>query len=176
MITIEQPSMALNSEDVTGPHYKMYNTWTVARNKTENAAKICGWIRTVAKSAPGGRLKLSSSIATAIMPSLELEAESASRMRPAFMCWTGMSTTSIWFLVMLCLLTARLRARTVISFAARSPITPKQMSMLLTPVRRRAGSWNSLSQNRRIRGEGLEMAQGRLQRAVKLVKLIKSRP
>lgn len=55
MITLAQPSMALNSEKITGPDYKMWNSWKVA-DSTESG-HIIGWTRCVADSAPGGRLK-----------------------------------------------------------------------------------------------------------------------
>jgi len=44
-IEIDQPSMALNSDDVPGTHYRMWNTWEVAANRT--AADILGWTATV---------------------------------------------------------------------------------------------------------------------------------
>ncbi|HRE55558.1 MAG TPA: hypothetical protein PLP22_12310 [Candidatus Competibacter sp.] len=55
MITISQPAMALNSEDAPGPHYKMWNTWEIP--KSENPDHILKWAATVAKGAPGGKLK-----------------------------------------------------------------------------------------------------------------------
>jgi len=54
-IEIDQPSMALNSDDVPGTHYRMWNTWEVAANRT--AADILGWTATVAAGAPGGYLR-----------------------------------------------------------------------------------------------------------------------
>src|SRR5262249_13043103 len=48
--------MALNAKDVPGPNYKMWNT----RNdipSTEDPGHILGGVASVAKGAPGGRLK-----------------------------------------------------------------------------------------------------------------------
>jgi hypothetical protein len=47
--------MALNSDDVPGVHYRMWNTWEVAANKT--ADDILTWVSTVARTAPGGYLR-----------------------------------------------------------------------------------------------------------------------
>jgi hypothetical protein len=54
MITLEQPSMALNAEGVPGPDYHMWNTWRVPA--TDSPSHILGWSATVAKGAPGGKL------------------------------------------------------------------------------------------------------------------------
>jgi hypothetical protein len=55
MITLEQPSLALNA--ATGHHVfaNMWNTGAVQSSKTP--AEIAQWILTVASSAPGGKLK-----------------------------------------------------------------------------------------------------------------------
>lgn len=55
MIKIEQPSMALNSHDVPGAGYRMWNTWNVPAN--DNPDHILGWCATVGSSAPGGYLR-----------------------------------------------------------------------------------------------------------------------
>ena len=55
MITLSQPSMALNAKDVPGPNYKMWNTWNDIPS-TEDPGHILGWVGKVAKGAPGGRL------------------------------------------------------------------------------------------------------------------------
>ena len=54
-IKVEQPAMALNSADVPGAKYEMWNTWTV--DPKDNSDKIAGWIAKVATGAPGGRLR-----------------------------------------------------------------------------------------------------------------------
>ena len=54
-IKIPQHSMALNSYDVPGAGYRMWNTWEVPANDT--AEHILGWCATVANSANGGFLK-----------------------------------------------------------------------------------------------------------------------
>jgi hypothetical protein len=54
MITLGQPSMALNAKDVPGPHYKMWNTWEIPAG--ESPSHILGWASAVAKGAPGGKL------------------------------------------------------------------------------------------------------------------------
>jgi hypothetical protein len=54
MITLKQPSMALNAEGVPGPDYHMWNTWRVSPSTPP--AHILGWTATVAKGATGGRL------------------------------------------------------------------------------------------------------------------------
>jgi len=48
--------MALNSADVPGFHYQMWNTWEVA--STATAENMLGWIAKVAASAPGGKLRM----------------------------------------------------------------------------------------------------------------------
>lgn len=55
MITLAQPAMALNAEDVPGPDYHMWNTWRV--EKTSPPSHTLGWAGIVAKGAPGGKLK-----------------------------------------------------------------------------------------------------------------------
>jgi hypothetical protein len=58
MINLIQPSMALNARnstptkgyDVPGPTYSMWNTWQVSNDNSPS--KICGWIASVAGSAP----------------------------------------------------------------------------------------------------------------------------
>lgn len=47
--------MALNAADVPGTHYRMWNTWEVAPDKT--ADDILGWTATVAAAAPDGYLR-----------------------------------------------------------------------------------------------------------------------
>lgn len=54
-ISIAQSSMALNSHDVPGARYRMWNTWDVPAN--DNAEHILSWCATVAAGAPGGYLK-----------------------------------------------------------------------------------------------------------------------
>ncbi|HEX2891366.1 hypothetical protein [Vineibacter terrae] len=54
MITLAQPSMALNAENVPGPDYKMWNTWRVPKGDTPS--HVIGWTATVAKGASGGKL------------------------------------------------------------------------------------------------------------------------
>ena len=54
MITLDQPSMALNAENVPGPDYHMWNTWRVS--SAEAPAHILDWVATVATTAPGGTL------------------------------------------------------------------------------------------------------------------------
>src|SRR5512147_569146 len=56
MITIEQPALVLNA--VTNPQiarYQMWNTGDVP--STKPSQEVIGWIRIVAGSAPGGKLK-----------------------------------------------------------------------------------------------------------------------
>lgn len=36
MIAILQPAMALNSEDMPGPNYKIWNTWEIPRSEDSN--------------------------------------------------------------------------------------------------------------------------------------------
>jgi hypothetical protein len=52
MFKINQPAMALNSDDVPGATYKMWNTWQVPASSTPD--HTLGWTATVARSAPGG--------------------------------------------------------------------------------------------------------------------------
>ena len=54
MITMKFPHMVLNAEDYYGPHYKMWNTYTVPVSHV--ADSILAWTATVAKGAPGGKL------------------------------------------------------------------------------------------------------------------------
>jgi hypothetical protein len=54
MITLIQPSMALNAQDVPGPDYVMWNTWKVPQ--ATPAVDVLGWTANVARGAPGGRL------------------------------------------------------------------------------------------------------------------------
>jgi len=55
MITIPQPSMALNASDVPGAKYKMWNTWEVP--ETETPDHILRWSAQVASVATGGYLR-----------------------------------------------------------------------------------------------------------------------
>ena len=55
MITLEKPHMAINSADI-GARYQMWNTWSFVA-ETETREKIIKWVATVAKGAPGGKLK-----------------------------------------------------------------------------------------------------------------------
>jgi hypothetical protein len=55
MISIDQPSMALNAENVPGPDYHMWNTWRVAAS--EDPAHVLNWVQAVAAGADGGALK-----------------------------------------------------------------------------------------------------------------------
>lgn len=54
MIKLAQPSMALNSEDAPGPHYKMWNSWEVPTS--DNPIHVLNWAATVAKGTSGGKL------------------------------------------------------------------------------------------------------------------------
>jgi hypothetical protein len=54
VIKMRQPAMALNSEDVPGARYKMYNSWTVPGS--ERPEHILDWTARVASGAPGGKL------------------------------------------------------------------------------------------------------------------------
>ncbi len=55
MISIAQPAMALNAENVPGPDYKMWNTRKV--EKKEDPVWVMKNVATVARSATGARLK-----------------------------------------------------------------------------------------------------------------------
>jgi len=55
MIELEQPSLGLNSHHDHHVHVSMWNTGDVPATKP--AREIAEWIRLVAASAPGGRLK-----------------------------------------------------------------------------------------------------------------------
>lgn len=56
MFTLEQPSMAINSADISWSVIRMHNTWErVADNVTRE--HIVEWVATVASSAEGGKLK-----------------------------------------------------------------------------------------------------------------------
>jgi hypothetical protein len=55
MIELEQPSLGMNSHHDHHVHVQMWNTGNVPASKS--AAEIAEWIRLVAVSAPGGRLK-----------------------------------------------------------------------------------------------------------------------
>jgi hypothetical protein len=55
-ITIPQPSMALNSHDVPGAKYRMWNTWDVPAN--DNPGHILGWCASVASGATDGYLRV----------------------------------------------------------------------------------------------------------------------
>jgi len=55
MFTLEQPSMALNSTEISWSKIKMWNTWEVDRSQTKQ--HIVEWVATVASGAPGGKLK-----------------------------------------------------------------------------------------------------------------------
>lgn len=54
MISVPYPHMALNSHDVPGIEYKMWNTWKVA--KSTSVDQMIENIARVAKTAPGGCL------------------------------------------------------------------------------------------------------------------------
>ncbi|QQS40464.1 MAG: hypothetical protein IPM63_13990 [Acidobacteriota bacterium] len=55
MFTLEQPSMALNSVEISWSKILMWNTWEVDRAQTRE--HIVEWVATVAGGAPGGKLK-----------------------------------------------------------------------------------------------------------------------
>ncbi len=55
MFTLEQPSMALNSTEISWSKILMWNTWEVDRNQTRE--HIVEWVATVASGATGGMLK-----------------------------------------------------------------------------------------------------------------------
>lgn len=55
MIDLEQPSLGLNSHHDHHVHVRMWNTGDVPASKP--AREIAEWIRIVAASAPGGRLR-----------------------------------------------------------------------------------------------------------------------
>jgi hypothetical protein len=55
MITLEQPSMALNSTDISWSEILMWNTWKVDGKQTRE--HIVEWVATVARGAKGGKLK-----------------------------------------------------------------------------------------------------------------------
>ena len=55
MFTLEQPSMALNSTEISHSKIKMWNTWEVDRAQTRE--HIVEWVATVATGAPNGKLK-----------------------------------------------------------------------------------------------------------------------
>lgn len=55
MITIPQPSMALNAVDVPGAKFKMWNTWDVPGHETPD--HIMQWSARVAATAQGGYLR-----------------------------------------------------------------------------------------------------------------------
>ncbi len=55
MFTLEQPSMALNSTEISWSKILMWNTWEVDR--AQSREHIVEWVATVANGAPGGKLK-----------------------------------------------------------------------------------------------------------------------
>jgi len=55
MFTLEQPSMALNSTEISWSKILMWNTWEVDRAQTRE--HIVEWVATVASGATGGKLK-----------------------------------------------------------------------------------------------------------------------
>ena len=55
MIKIPQPAMVLNANDVPGADYKMWNTRVVTRK--DDARWLMRNVASVARAAPGGRLK-----------------------------------------------------------------------------------------------------------------------
>jgi hypothetical protein len=55
MITIPQPAMVLNAENVPGPDYKMWNTRKVTKDTDPKG--LMTNVASVAKAADGGRLK-----------------------------------------------------------------------------------------------------------------------
>jgi len=54
MIKIQQPAMALNSHDVPGAKYEMWNTWNVPKEETLD--HMVTWIAALAGTTPSGRL------------------------------------------------------------------------------------------------------------------------
>jgi hypothetical protein len=55
MITLEQPSMALNSTEISWSEILMENTWKVDRNQTRE--HIVEWVATVGRGFRGGKIK-----------------------------------------------------------------------------------------------------------------------
>lgn len=55
MFTLQQPSMALNSADISWSKIMMWNTWEVDKKQTRE--HIVEWVSVVAKGAPGRKLK-----------------------------------------------------------------------------------------------------------------------
>jgi len=55
MIKVPFPHMVLNAHSAPGEEFRMWNTWKVA--KSTSVDDMVGWIATVAKSAPGGKLE-----------------------------------------------------------------------------------------------------------------------
>lgn len=55
MIKVPFPHMVLNSHNVPGEEYDMWNTWKVP--KSTSVDHIVDWVATVAKGAPGGKLE-----------------------------------------------------------------------------------------------------------------------
>ena len=55
MITLEEPHMVINSKDLKG-RYNMWNSWNDVDSSVKGE-KIIKWVATVAKGAPGGKLK-----------------------------------------------------------------------------------------------------------------------
>ena len=54
MIGVPYPHMVLNSHNVPGVEYKMWNTWKVAESTTVD--QMVEWVAKVARGAPSGRL------------------------------------------------------------------------------------------------------------------------
>jgi hypothetical protein len=55
MITLEQPSMALNGEDISWSKILMERCWNVPLSETRQS--IIDWVLTIAKSNKGGKIK-----------------------------------------------------------------------------------------------------------------------
>jgi hypothetical protein len=55
MIKVPFPHMVLNAHSAPGEEYQMWNTWKVAQSTSVD--QMVGWIATVAKSAPEGKLE-----------------------------------------------------------------------------------------------------------------------
>jgi hypothetical protein len=99
MFTLEQPSMALN-DTVGVPHsqIRMWNTWSVPQS--DSRQHIIGWVKEVARGAPGGKLK-NVVINCHGLPGSVLIGEGFSRSHTAlFRDWAGF-VDKIWFVACL---------------------------------------------------------------------------
>jgi hypothetical protein len=99
MYMLEQPSMALN-DTVGVPHSQiiMWNTWSVPQN--DSRQHIIGWVREVARGAPGGKLK-NVVINCHGLPGFVQIGEGFSRAHtPMFRDWAGL-VEKIWFVACL---------------------------------------------------------------------------